>query len=79
MYMQMIVTMIIITWCIHAHQVITTAVSFRNCMLEIPNLLCYFSVWFNSARVGLIVGFVAWFINYFPFLFIPQRYTRLSL
>ena len=37
------------------------------------------SVWFNSARVGLVVGFVAWFVNYFPFLFIPQNYTRLTL
>ena len=37
------------------------------------------SVWFNSARVGLIVGFVVWFVNYFPFLFIPQNYSRLNL
>ena len=37
------------------------------------------SVWFNSARVGQIVGFVAWFVNYFPFLFIPQNYSRINL
>lgn len=37
------------------------------------------SVWFDSSRVGLIVGFVAWFVNYFPFLFLPGRYETLSL
>lgn len=41
---------------------------------------CFFiSVWFDSSRVGFIVGFVAWFVNYFPFLFIPMRYETLGL
>ena len=38
-----------------------------------------YSVWFDSSRVGFIVGFVAWFVNYFPFLFLATRYDDLSL
>jgi len=37
------------------------------------------SVWFDSARVGLIVGFVAWFANFFPILFLQSRFNTLSL
>ncbi len=36
------------------------------------------SVWFTSARVGLIIGFIAWFANFFPFLFLFMRYRSIS-
>ena len=34
----------------------------------------FVSVWFNSARVGLIVGFITWFGSFCPFLFLVFRY-----
>ena len=37
----------------------------------------FVSVWFSSARVGLIIGFMAWFANFFPFLFLVMRYKSL--
>ena len=37
------------------------------------------SVWFNVARVGLLVGFLGWFINYLPYFFISPRYSMISL
>jgi ATP-binding cassette subfamily A (ABC1) protein 3 len=41
---------------------------------------CFFlSVWFNSARIGLLVGFLGWFVNYLPYVFVPGRYQTLSL
>ena len=32
------------------------------------------SVWFSSARVGIIVGFITWFGSFCPFLFLVFRY-----
>ncbi|CAI7992152.1 ATP-binding cassette sub-family A member 2 [Geodia barretti] len=41
---------------------------------------CFFlSVWFNTARVGLLVGFLGWFMNYVPYLFVPGQYNNLDL
>jgi ATP-binding cassette subfamily A (ABC1) protein 3 len=41
---------------------------------------CFFlSVWFNTARVGLLVGFLGWFMNYVPYLFVPGQYDNLDL
>ncbi|CAI8053623.1 ATP-binding cassette sub-family A member 3 [Geodia barretti] len=41
---------------------------------------CFFlSVWFNSARIGLLIGFLGWFVNYLPYIFVPGRYQTLSL
>ena len=50
-------------------------------MLYLVSLISYsfmISVWFSSARVGLIVGFIAWFANFFPFLFLFMRYRSIS-
>ena len=38
-----------------------------------------YSVWFNTARVGLVVGLLGWFLNFLPYLFVPARYDTLSL
>ena len=32
------------------------------------------SVWFDSARLGLVVGFIAWFGSFCPFIFLIFRY-----
>ena len=37
------------------------------------------SVWFDSSRVGLIVGFVAWFANFLPFMILQPMYQDLPL
>ncbi len=36
------------------------------------------SVWFNSARVGILVGFIAWFGSFCPFLFLVFRYRSIN-
>ena len=38
-----------------------------------------YSVWFNSSRLGMIAGFVFWFLTYFPHLFLAQFYDTLPL
>ena len=40
-------------------------------------LFCTFSAWFSSARIGLFAGFIAWFLLYFPYLFI--QYPNINL
>ena len=40
-------------------------------------LFCTFSAWFSSARIGLFAGFIAWFLMYFPYLFI--QYQNINL
>jgi ATP-binding cassette subfamily A (ABC1) protein 3 len=37
------------------------------------------SVWFNTARVGLVVGLLGWFLNFLPYFFVPGRYASLNL
>ncbi len=37
------------------------------------------SVWFDSARVGLLVGFLAWFLTYLPWLFLDDEYDGMPL
>ena len=64
----------------HMEQMLILSCTFFFELTSLPicnyNLLpC--SVWFNSARVGLIVGFVAWFVNYFPHFFVD--YDGISL
>ena len=40
-------------------------------------LFCTYSAWFSSARIGLFAGFIAWFLLYFPYLFI--QYPNINL
>jgi ATP-binding cassette subfamily A (ABC1) protein 3 len=41
---------------------------------------CFFiSVWFSSARIGLMAGFILWFVAYFPYLFIVPYYDTLPI
>ncbi|XP_019855200.1 PREDICTED: ATP-binding cassette sub-family A member 3-like [Amphimedon queenslandica] len=41
---------------------------------------CFFiSVWFSTARIGLMAGFICWFVAYFPYLFIAPNYESISL
>ena len=50
-------------------------------ILYVISLICFsflISVWFSSARVGLIIGFITWFANFFPFLFLVMRYRSIS-
>ena len=45
-----------------------------------PSLYVYiYSVWFNTARVGLVVGLLGWFLNFMPYLFVSARYATLGL
>lgn len=46
---------------------------------SLQNHLSPGSVWFNSAQVCFVVGFLAWFINYIPSLLLALRYSDLSL
>ena len=41
--------------------------------------LLLLSVWFSSARLGMVVSFVAWFFIYIPFFYFPQNYHRYNL
>ena len=41
--------------------------------------LSLYSVWFNTGRVGLLVGLLGFFLSYVPYMFVPNRYTSLSL
>ena len=65
---------------LHDFFLLSCQVKTRPSMHNIPNISLYHcSVWFNSARIGLIAGFLAWFMNYFPFVFILLRYDNLPL
>ncbi|XP_019857855.1 PREDICTED: ATP-binding cassette sub-family A member 3-like [Amphimedon queenslandica] len=40
---------------------------------------CFFvSVWFNSARIGLLAGFILWFVSFFPYLILGPLYSTLN-
>ncbi|CAI8057993.1 ATP-binding cassette sub-family A member 3 [Geodia barretti] len=39
----------------------------------------FMSVWFSSARLGMVVSFVAWFFLYIPFFYFPQHYHTFTL
>lgn len=38
-----------------------------------------FSVWFSSARIGLMAAFIVWFVAYLPYTFMAPNYESLSL
>ena len=42
---------------------------------------CFFfaSVWFDDSRLGLMAGFIFWFLTYFPHLFFAFYYDTLPL
>ena len=37
------------------------------------------SVWFDDSRLGLMAGFIFWFLTYFPHLFLAFYYDTLPL
>lgn len=43
------------------------------------SIIFIYSVWFNTARGGLVAGLLGWFLNYVPYLFVPASYTTLNL
>ena len=49
----------------------------ERCVCVCVILFCTFSAWFSSARIGLFAGFIAWFLLYFPYLFI--QYPNINL
>ena len=38
-----------------------------------------YSVWFSSARIGLMAAFIIWFVAYLPYTFMSPQYDNLSL
>ena len=47
--------------------------------LIITNLFMHaISAIFSNPVIGMLVGFLAWFINFFPYLFLANRYEQLS-